>query len=135
MASGLEVLGALAAASQIAEQVLRIVKLVQSIRDAPEEVLQHIASLQQLAGVVESIKANPSYQSRQVAEILSLINTKTSAISDTLDKLQTDPSNSKASVFKKAVNSTWKSDNVANKLDQIERDKTTLALCLAQIDA
>jgi hypothetical protein len=135
MASGLEVLGALAAASQIAEQVLRIVKLVQSIRDAPEEVLQHIASLQQLASVVESIKANPSYQSRQVAEILSLINTKTSAISDTLDKLQTDPSNSKASVFKKAVNSTWNSDNVANKLDQIERDKTTLALCLAQIDA
>ncbi|KIW70057.1 hypothetical protein PV04_02368 [Phialophora macrospora] len=84
---------------------------------------------------MESIKANSSYQTRQVAEILSLINTKTSAIFDTLDKLQADSSDSKARAFKKALSSMWSSDNMASRLDQIERDKTTLALCLAQIDA
>ncbi|EXJ61753.1 hypothetical protein A1O7_02183 [Cladophialophora yegresii CBS 114405] len=135
MASGLEVLGALAAASQIAEQLLNIVKLVQTIRDAPKEVVQHIASLRQLTSVVESIKATPSYQSRQVAEILSLINTKTNALSDILVKLQADSRDSTVNATKKRVKSTWITDNVANKLDQIERDKLTLALCLARIDA
>ncbi|ETI19674.1 hypothetical protein G647_08687 [Cladophialophora carrionii CBS 160.54] len=135
MASGLEVLGAFAAASQIAEQLVRIVKSVQTIRDAPKEVVQHIASLQQLTSVVESIEANPSYQSRQVAEILSSINTKTNALSDILVRLQADPGDSNANAIKKALNSTWNTDNVANKLDQIDGDKMTLALCLARIDA
>ncbi|OCT49764.1 hypothetical protein CLCR_06731 [Cladophialophora carrionii] len=135
MASGLEGLGAFAAASQIAEQLVRIVKSGQTIRDAPKEAVQHIASLQQLTRVVESIKANPSYQSRQVAEILSLVNTKTNALSDILVRLQADPGDSKAKAIQKALNSTWNADNVANKLDQIDGDKMTLALCLARIDA
>lgn len=134
MASGFEVLGALAGASQLAEQILRIGKFVQNVKDGPKEVLDHVASLQQLASVAASIKSNPSYQSQQVAEILAVINTKAKAVMDILNDVRTDPADKRQIAIRKAFIAIWKDASITNKLDQIERDKTTLALCLAQID-
>ncbi|KAJ9606001.1 hypothetical protein H2200_009850 [Cladophialophora chaetospira] len=129
------ILGALAGATQLAEQILGLVRFIQNTRDAPKEVLEHIASLKQLESVTENIKTNPSYQSQQVADVLSLLNAKVKAIADILSKVRATATDDKATAIKKAVVATWKDDNVTSRLDQIERDKTTLALCLAQIDA
>ena len=125
----------MAAASQLAEQTLGILKLIQSTRDAPKDVLERIVSLQHLEKAAESIKTNPSYQSPQVAGILASIQSKVEVVLKTLDKLQVTSSDSKRSIAKKAVIATFKDESTTSKLDQIERDKTTLALCLSQIDA
>lgn len=135
MASGLEVLGAVAAASQLVEQVVKIVTLVNDIRDAPKDVLEHIESLSRLTAVAEGIKLNPSYQSTQTAEILASINIKTTDLVAILNKANVSPADNKSNAIRKAVFATWKDERIITALDQIERDKNTLALWLARIDA
>lgn len=130
-----EVLGVVAAASQLAEHIIGIVRLVQCIRDAPATVLSQTTSLSQLAHVVESIKTNASYQSPQVADILTSINTKAEAISTTLKRVRANHPDGKVIAFKKSLIAVWNDESITGNLNQIERDKTTLALCLTQIDA
>jgi hypothetical protein len=132
---GLEVLGAVAAASQIAEQVLGILKLIQSVRDAPEDIISHLSSLQGPAKVAQSVRTTSSYQYPQVAGILDLINNKVEVVSRTLNGLAVTSSDNKPSILEKALIAAWKDGSIINKLDQIERDKMILALCLSRIDA
>lgn len=130
-----EVLGIVAAASQLNQQVIGIVRLVQSIREAPATVLGQITSLNQLAHVAENIKANTSYQSPQVADILISISTKAEGILTTLKKILAKPHDGKVLTFKKSLIAVWNDESITRTLNEIERDKTTLALCLSQIDA
>jgi hypothetical protein len=133
--SGLKVLGAVTAASQLAEQVLGILKLIQSVRDAPEDVISHVSSLQGPAKVAQSARTTSSYQSPQVAGILDLINNKVEVVSRTLNGLAVTSSDNKPSILKEALITARKDGIIINKLDQIERDKMTLALYLSGIDA
>lgn len=72
--SGVEVLGALAAASQLAEQGLKtalfIADLCSKIRAAPESIHKQSTQLEQLISIAKLIEANPALQTDAVESIL-----------------------------------------------------------------
>jgi hypothetical protein len=72
--SGLEVLGALAAASQLAERGLKIVnsifKLYSKIRDVPESIRKHSVHVEQLIDIAKLVERNLSLQTASVDPIL-----------------------------------------------------------------
>jgi hypothetical protein len=72
--SGLEVLGALAAASQLGEQGLKIINYISElyvkVQDAPNSIRKHKAQVEQLIEIEGLIKNNPPLQTDMVGSTL-----------------------------------------------------------------
>jgi hypothetical protein len=72
--AGVDVLGALAAASQLAEQSLQIAifisNLYSKVRDAPESIRKQSIQLEQLIDIAKLIEHNPPLQTELVGSVL-----------------------------------------------------------------
>lgn len=128
----LEAYGALAATTQLTEQLLRCGR---AAHDAPSGISEHISSLRHLTVVLEEIKSNPAAQSSQGAELLKSLQTKIEELSADLNKVLIDAEHSTATAITKRLRAAWEEKNFYSRLDQIEREKSTLALYLAPINA
>ena len=113
--SGLEVLGvlgALAAASQLAEQGLKIAlllsELCKKVQDAPESIRKQVVLVQQLVDVCRLIESNQSLQTTAVASILRTCLLGIDQLQDILRKISVVARDGKARQLWKAFDGVVK---------------------------
>ena len=138
MADPLSILGAIAAASQLAQQASEIVKffsdLYAKIQDAGELIRTRMLHIEQLIDISRLIAKTPTLQTTTIQSILITCLRTTIALRELLQELSSDEEGRLRRIMK-AVRAVRKEDKIMILLDNIERDKSSLALCIDQIDA
>jgi len=138
MADPLSVLGAAAAAAQLAEQAVSVVRLLSSlygkIQEAPELTQTRLAHVEQLRSVSDLIEKTKSLQTSEVHAILIACLGTT----EDLNKILVSVSPGSKGLLKRTLQSAkavHRDDRILILLDRIEKQKSLLALCIHQIDA
>lgn len=130
-----ELLSALAAASQLAEQVLKIAVFISEIRDAPESIRKQSVQLQQLIGIARLIENNPSLQTSEVRSVLLSCIGEAKELQEILAEISTAAGDGKVREVWKAVVGRSKEKEILNHLSSIERGKSSLELCIGEINS
>ena len=138
MADPLTVLGAAAAAAQLADQAFSLVifftDLYGKIKEAPELTQARVAHIEQLQSVSILIKKTKPLQTNEVQAILVACLQTTIDLNNILKKYSSE----KRSLLKRtlqSVKAVHKEERVIVLLDRIEKQKSLLALCIHQLDA
>ena len=138
MADPLSILGAIAAASQLAQQAFEIIKffsdLYAKVQDAGESIRTRILHIEQLIDISKLIAKTPILQTTAIQSVLVTCLRATIMLRDVLQELSSDREGLLRRMMK-AVKAVRKEDKIMILLDNIERDKSSLALCIHQIDA
>lgn len=138
MADPLSILGAIAAASQLAQQAFEIIKffsdLYAKVQDAGESIQTRMLHIEQLIDISKLIAKTPTLQTTAIQSVLVTCLRTTIALRDILQELSSDKEGLLRRIVK-AVKAVRKEDKIMILLDNIERDKSSLALCIHQIDA
>ena len=137
-------MSAVAAAAGLADVGLKIarflVELSRTIKDLPSSVRGQIEPIEQLVALARLILVNPGLQTDSVAEVLRTC----FSIAGTLEKtLQSIGTNKEGKMLKRVVKRVWKSlVAVAGKINeieklsvQLERQKSTLIICIQEHDS
>lgn len=137
--AGVEVLGALAAASQLAEQGLKIVifisDLYSKVRDAPESIRKQSVQVEQLINIAKLIEHNPSLQIDSVGSILRNCTGEAEKLKEMLENISTAAGDGKAKKLWKVLDGVAKEKRILALFANLEREKSSLALCIETIDA
>ena len=138
MADPLSILGAIAAASQLAQQAFEIVKffsdLYEKVQDAGESIRTRMLHIEQLIDISKLIAKTPTLQTTAIQSVLVTCLRTTITLRDILQELSSDKEGLLRRIMK-AAKAVRKEDKIMILLDNIERDKSSLALCIHQIDA
>ena len=138
MADPLSILGAIAAASQLAQQAFEIIKffsdLYAKIQDAGESIRTRMLHIEQLIDISKLIAKTPTLQTTAIQSVLVICLRTTITLRDILQELSSDKEGLLRRIMK-AVKAVRKEDKIMILLNNIERDKSSLALCIHQIDA
>jgi hypothetical protein len=131
--AGVEVFGALAAASQLTEQGLKITifiyDLYAKIRDAPESIRKQSVQVEQLIDIARLVKHNPTLQTVLVESILRNCVAEAEKLHEILGKISTAAKDGR-------VRKLWKAlDGMATLFAKLEQEKSSLALCIETIDS
>ncbi|KAI0804908.1 hypothetical protein GGR55DRAFT_306968 [Xylaria sp. FL0064] len=90
--SGLEVLGAVVSAAQLAGYVIalssKLDEIRRKIRHAPRRLEQYDCQLKQLIAITYHMEQNPPMQTKELAECLSTLLARTRTIQETLVKFE-----------------------------------------------
>ncbi|KAK4696133.1 hypothetical protein P7C71_g1739, partial [Lecanoromycetidae sp. Uapishka_2] len=136
--SGLEVLGALAAASQLAEQGLKITTTIydiyRKVRDAPESIRKQTVQVEQLIDIAKLIKGTASLQTDLVASVLRDCTTDAHKVLHSLQQIAPGSELHAPKKLWKALAGITKEKNILEHLTKLEQGKSSLALCIATID-
>jgi hypothetical protein len=138
MADPLSILGAIAAASQLAQQASEIVKsfsdLYAKIQDAGESIRTRMLHIEQLIEISKLIAKTPALQTTAIQSVLVSCLRTAITLREVLQELSSDEEGRLRRIMK-AVRAVRKEDKITILLDNIERDKSSLVLCIDQIDA
>ena len=137
--AGVEVLGALAAASQLAEQGLKIAifisDLYSKVRDAPESIRKQSVQVEQLINIAKLIEHNPSLQIDSVGSILRNCIGEAEKLKEILGNISTAAGDGKTRKLWKALDGVAKEKRILALFANLEREKSSLALSIETIDA
>ncbi len=137
--SGVEVVGALAAASQLAEQILKAVAFISDlyvkVRDAPESIRKQAVQVEQLIDIARLIEHNPSLQTGAIASILQSCQSEARNLLDILCKILVAAQDGKVKQLWKAIDRITKEKKILGCLRKLEQEKSALALFIATIDS
>jgi hypothetical protein len=137
--AGVEVLGALAAASQLAEQSLNIAifisKLYSKVRDAPESIRKQSVQLEQLIDIAKLIEHNPLLQTDLMGSILRNCVSEAEELQEILANISTAAGDGKIRELWKALDGVAKEKRILALFANLEREKSSLALCIKTIDS
>lgn len=137
--SGLEVLGALAAASQLVEQGLKIAlflsELYKKVQDAPESIRKQAVQIEQLVDICRLIESNRSLQTAAVASILRTCLLEVGNLQDILRKISVAAHDGKAKQLWKAIDGATREKKINTLFGKIEQQKSSLTLCIQAIDS
>jgi hypothetical protein len=138
MADPLSILGAIAAASQLAQQAFEIIKFFSDLyakaQDAGELIRTRMLHIEQLIDISKLIAKTPTLQTTAIQSVLITCLRTTITLRNILQELSSDKEGLLRRIMK-AVKAVKKEDKIMILLDNIERDKSSLALCIHQIDA
>jgi hypothetical protein len=138
MADPLSLLGAIAAASQLAQQASEIVKffsdLYAKIQDAGESIRTRMLHIEQLIDISRLIAKTPILQTATIQSVLHTCLRTVITLRELLQELASGEEGQLRKIMK-AVRAVRKEDKITILLDNIERGKSSLALCIDQIDA
>jgi len=138
MADPLSILGAIAATSQLAQQAFEIIKffsdLYAKVQDADESIRTRMLHIEQLIDISKLIAKTSTLQTTAIQSVLVTCLRTTITLRDILQELSSDREGLLRRIMK-AVKAVRKEDKIMILLDNIERDKSSLALCIHQIDA
>lgn len=136
--SGIEVLGVLAAASQLAEQGLKITgaiyDLYKKVRDAPESIRQQSVQVEQLIDIAKLIESNPSLQTDSISSILSSCTNEAKDVLKILQGVTPARETHKLEKRWKALAAVSMQKRILAHFAKLEQGKSTLALCIETID-
>jgi len=137
--AGIEVLGALAAASQLTEQGFKISvfisDLYSKVRDAPESIRKQSVQIEQLIDIARLIKHNPPLQTVSVESILRSCVVVTEELQKILGKISTAAGDGRVRKLWNALDGVIKEKRILALLANLEREKSSLALCIEAIDS
>jgi N-terminal domain on NACHT_NTPase and P-loop NTPases len=133
--SGFEVLSAVAAAAQLAEQGLKIVNLYFQSRDAPESINKRSVHLEQLIEIARLVENNQPLQTALVESTLRQCLEKATKLREILSKLCAASGDGKAIKWKKTLAGVAKEKEILALLADLEREKSSLMLCISTIDS
>jgi hypothetical protein len=134
----LTVLGAASSAAQLLQQGTQIVKFLYNLRlkmkEAPEKIQRQSRQVQQLSLFLELFLHNASLQKDSVALVFDSCLQRSQELQSYLDDLSPDKSKGRLRKFKKAFKSVVKEYDTVVLFDCLEREKTSLMLCIQEID-
>jgi hypothetical protein len=132
--SGLEALGALASAAQVAAYVVKVAAFLsdvcEKLKHAPERIRQHEHQIERLIDIILHIKENPSLHTQLIFAQLDSIIAQAYSLQALLGKLLSQYTQSSfRRRYWKALKGN-KEKQVLAALQNLEREKTGLSLCL-----
>ena len=137
--AGVEVLGTLTAASQLIEQGLKIAlfisDLYSKVRDAPESIRKQSVQVEQLIDIAGLIKRNPQLQTAFVECTLRNCVDQAEELQEILGKISTAAGDGRARKLWKALDGVIKEKRILALFAKLEREKSSLALCIETIDS
>src|SRR5437762_2170458 len=138
MGDPLSILGAIAAASQLAQEASKITKffsaLYAKIQDAGESIRKRMLHIEQLIDISKLVAKTPTLQTTAIQSVLVTCLRTTITLHGILQEFSSDEEGLLRRIMK-AVKAVRKEDKIMILLDNIEREKSSLALCIHQIDA
>ena len=139
MAEALAVLGAVAAASQIAQQCLSISKIIYSlcskIHDAPNSIRSQIGLVEQLDTITRLIEPNNSLQTDWMASALKTCLETTRQLSDELSKISMSAGDGRVRRVWKGLVGLMVEKKLRELFAQLEQRKSSLVLYIQTVDA
>lgn len=137
--AGVEVLGALAAASQLTKQSLKIAIIISDlylkVRDAPESIRKQSVQVEQLIDIAKLIKHNPPLQTALVESILRNCVGEAEKLQEILGKISTAAGDGRVKKLWKALDGVAKEKRILALFAKLEQEKSSLALCIGTIDS
>jgi hypothetical protein len=133
--AGVEILGALAAASQLTEQGLKIADLYAKIRDAPESIRKQSVQVEQLIEIAKLVKHNPPLQTALVESILRNCVSEAEKLLEILGKISTAAGDGRVKKLWKTLDGVTKEKRILALFANLEREKSSLAVCIEAIDS
>jgi hypothetical protein len=137
--SGLEVLGAVSAAIQLADAGLAIVKflsiLCSTLHDAPEYFKKQSIQIQHLIEVARLIQQNPSLQTTLISSLLMNCNEKAKELEGILGKATAKLNAGKVERYWKTLGGVMKGSRISELCKSLEEEKSALILCIASINS
>jgi hypothetical protein len=128
IADPLSILGAVAAASQLAQQALEIIMffsdLYAKVQDAGESIRTRKMHIEQLIDISKLIAKTPTLHTTAIQSVLVTCLRTTITLRDILQELSSD----KKELLRRIMKAVRKEDKITILLDNIERDKSSLAL-------
>jgi hypothetical protein len=135
----LGILGGLAAASQFAQQSLKVINFISDldgkVRDAPESIRKQAVQVEQLVDIARLIEHNPSLQTDAIILILQSCQDEAQQLLNILWRVLAAAGDGKVKRLWKAVDGITREKKILEHLSKLEREKTSLALCIATIDS
>ncbi len=139
MADPVAILGATAAASQLAEQgskiLICIFKVYSRIKDAPGAVQNGLIQVEQLIGLSRLVIQNPALQTDSVASILSTCLRLARKLQFILTQLIPVQGSGRASRLEKALTAVIKERDINELFEKLDREKTSLTVCIEEINS
>lgn len=136
MADPVTILGAIAAASQLAEQGLKITLLLcqigSQVRDARDTTNRRVEQVEQLISIARQIILNPSLQTENVASVLKTCLDETGALDRVLRKLVISSKHNRVLRFAKSLKAVTKEREINSHFESLERIKGLLTLCISE---
>jgi len=138
--TGIEVLGAMASAAQIAFYVIQtsslIIEQFKRLRNAPIKFQQHSETATQLIGIARVVQSNQWLQTESMASLLKGILGKVEEVHKLLPKVQKHDKAARPGfviTYWKAYRSLRKEERILAIFAGLEEQKSTLALCILEI--
>jgi hypothetical protein len=138
----LTVLGAAAAASQFIAYGIKLTKSISQfysfyskVYNAPGSICKKTIQVEQLIDLARLIIQNPSLQKESVASILRTCLTGAEEIQRILEKVSVTDKDGKIKRILKALAATVKEKDIIALFNNLEREKSSLALCIQGIDS
>ena len=137
--AGIEILGALAGAVQLADICIRVAEslstLLLRVADVPISLSTQKAHLAQLVQIMRLIQCCPSLQTPVVASILTSLISEVKALQGIVLKASAGATAGKAKTYWKSLETVLKGQRIASVCARLEKEKNSLTLCIATIDS
>jgi hypothetical protein len=138
MADPVTILGAAAAATQLAAQAFSLAQFLHGLYGkldtAPAEARMRISDLEQLFSIARLIETTRSLQTPEITGILGVCLRNARVVHENLSNLSPDGVG-KLKKLLRTVKIVYKEDEVAGLLLKLESGKKSLALAIHQVDA
>jgi hypothetical protein len=108
--------------------------LYSKMKRAPESIHRQIVQVEQLLGLSRLFLQNSSLQKDSVASILGTCLLQAQKFHDFLRKISVIDTDGRFKKMKKSFEAAMKEKEIIVLFDQLERDKTSLMLCIQEID-
>jgi hypothetical protein len=135
----LSVLGAVSAASQLIEMGLKLTlflsELYSKTQDAPELVRKRTVQIEQLVDLSRLIINNPSLQRDSIASALSTCLRTVQQFQEVLKKVSVAEDDGKFQRARKGFAAVVKEKEIVRFINDLEREKSSLILCIQEIDS
>jgi hypothetical protein len=137
--SGLEILGVAASAVQLAQLSLAIVtsltSLFNQIRDAPKVIQTRLLQVQTLFEISRLIAKTSQLQTPEIESVLQSCVKDGDALRDLLQGLVVEKDGPKIKKWAYAIGGSIMEKKIIGLLQSLEVGKTSLTLCITQIDS
>jgi len=137
--SGLEVLGAVASAVQLAtlshQLITSISTLCTQLKDTPINLKQRISQIESLIEVTKLIECSPQLQTVEIASVVRRCIVDAEALIEVLKGLRVRQRDGLVGRYWKAVGGLKKEGKILAVFGSLEREKSALVLCITRIDS
>lgn len=135
--SGIEVIGLLASASQLALYSLKITtsisEIYRQIQEAPKKIRQHAEQLDQLLKTAKLIQFHPSLQTVAVDDQIKTTMKQAIKLASLLERVRADYSRGSVRKYWKILRGRHNKE-ILDSFEALEKEKSALQLCIAVVN-